>query len=115
MKRILLSILLISCMAAAADAQIVKSYDRPSEKEFKTAVKKVLKSTSCLDEDLTKRLDAINVIQREFNNFSIEDWRTFDKCQDPEQIAAMESNGTPYFYRKAFDKVLKEVKSTKSG
>ena len=113
MKRIFLSLLLISCLGTAADAQIVKSYDRPSEKEFKTAVKQVLQKTSCFDKDPSRRLEAINVIQREFNNFGVKDWKAFDKCQDPEQIAEMESKGTPYFYRKAFDKVLKEVKATK--
>ena len=113
MKRILSSILLISCLTTAADAQIVKSYDRPSEKEFKTAVKQVLQKTSCFDKDLSRRLEAVNVIQREFNNFNVADWKAFDKCQNSEQIAEMESKGTPYFYRMAFDKVLKEVKSTK--
>ena len=113
MKRIFLSLLLISSLGIAASAQIVKSYERPSEKEFRTAVKQVLQKTSCFDKDLSRRLDAINVIQREFNNFGVKDWKAFDKCKDPAQIAEMESKGTPYFYRKAFDKVLKEVKATK--
>ena len=50
----------------------------------------------------------MSVIQREFNNFTPEDWKEY-KGSEP----ADEKEGTPYFYKKASDKVLKELKRTK--
>ena len=104
----------VATMAFVANAQIIKSYEKPTDKEFKAAVKTVLKSTTCFDEDMTPRIEAMNVIQREFNNFSNESWNNFyDRNWDWIGIADMELSGTLYFYRQSFNKVRKEIKSTK--
>ena len=79
MKKIL-TIALAASVVMAANAQIVKSYEKPSDKELKTAVKTVLKSTTCFDADATPRIEAMNVIQRAMNNFSNEDYHNFRRC-----------------------------------
>ena len=114
MKKILTSILLVLGSACLLNAQIVKSYERPSDKEFKAAVKQVLKSTTPLAKDTVARHAALNVIQREFNNFPAADWKHF-VFNNWNWIAIddMELKGTMYFYRQAFNKVRKEVRSTK--
>ena len=114
MKRIIISLFLAAASVIAAQAQIVKSYEKPTKKEFKAAVRTVLKSTTCLAKDTAARLEALNVIQREFNNFPAADWKhfIFDNWNWI-AIDDMEREGTLYFYRQAFNKVLKEVRSTK--
>ena len=113
MKRVILSIIAVASVVFAADAQIVLSYEKPSTKELKAAVKTVLKGTSCCDEDQTARLEAMSVIQRDINNFSTEDWKDFNNCWDWVKIDDLELNGTLYFYRQAFNKVRNEIKKTK--
>lgn len=113
MKRLFLTIALAATVVVAANAQIVKSYEKPTDKELKTAVKTVLKSTTCFDEDATPRIEAMNIIQRAMNNFSNEQWHNFYNCWDWVKVADLEMNGILYFYRQAFNKVRKEIKSTK--
>ena len=114
MKRIIISLFIAAASVVAAQAQIVKSYEKPTKKEFKAAVKQVLKSTTCFVEDTAARHAALNVIQREFNNFDAESWKKFIfNTWDWIKIDDMELEGTLYFYRQAFNKVRKEVKSTK--
>ena len=114
MKRIIISLFLAAVSVASAQAQIVKSYEKPTKKEFKAAVKQVLKSTTCNPEDTIARLQALNVIQREFNNLDAADWKNFIfDTWDWIKIDDMEMEGAYYFYRQAFNKVRKEVKSTK--
>ena len=113
MKRVILSIIAVVSVVFAADAQIVLSYEKPSTKELKAAVKTVLKGTSCCDEDQTARLEAMSVIQRDINNFSTEDWKDFNNCWDWVKVDDLELNGTLYFYRQAFNKVRNEIKKTK--
>ena len=114
MKWLVISLLIAAVTVSASHAQIVRSYEKPTEKEFKKAVKHVLKSTTCFAEDSSARLKAINVIQRELNNFDAADWKEFVfNNWDWDKIADMEHDGVLYFYRKAFDKVCREVKSTK--
>ena len=114
MKRIVISLLIAAVTVSASHAQIVRSYEKPTEKEFKKAVKHVLKLTTCFAEDPSARLKAINVIQRELNNFDAADWKEFVfNNWDWDKIADMEHDGVLYFYRKSFDKVCREVKSTK--
>ena len=114
MKRIIISLFIAAVSVIAAQAQIVKSYEKPTKKEFKAAVKQVLKSTTCLAEDTVARHAALNVIQREFNNFDAADWKNFIfNTWDWIKIDDMELEGTLYFYRQAFNKVRKEVRSTK--
>ena len=103
----------MASVVLATDAQIIVSYERPSSKEFKSAVKTVLKGTSCCDADRTPRLEAMGVIQREMNNFSTENWRDFNNCWDWVKIDDLELEGTLYFYRQAFNKVRNEIKKTK--
>ena len=93
-------------------AQTVLSYEKPSEKEFKKAVNIVLKKTSCLPDDKAERLDAFAVIQRELNNFTSDQWREYLASDSQAQVDSLETYGALYFYRKAMDKVLKEVKKT---
>lgn len=113
MRKTLLTLIMIASVAFAADAQIITSFERPSAKEFKAAVKSVLQSTSCTDADRAPRIEAMNVIQREINNFGSEAWHDFTHCWDWVKIADLELNGTLYFYRQAFNKVRNEIKSTK--
>ena len=114
MKRFILALVFVASAAWAADAQIIKSYEKPTDKEFKAAVKTVLKSTTCFDADMTPRIEAMNVIQREFNNYSNESWNNFyDRNWDWVGIADMELNGTLYYYRQSFNKVRNEIKKTK--
>jgi L-ascorbate metabolism protein UlaG (beta-lactamase superfamily) len=114
MKRIIVSLFIATLSGFAVQAQIVKSYEKPAEKEFKAAVKQVLKNTSCMAEDTVARLEALNVIQREFNNFPAEDWKNFVfNNWNWIEIDDMEHHGALYFYRQAFNKVRKEVRSTK--
>ena len=113
MKRFILSVIAVASVAFAADAQTIVSYERPSSKELKAAVKTVLKTTSCCDEDQTMRIEAMNIIQREMNNFSTEDWKNFSNCWDWVKVDDLELEGTLYFYRQAFNKVRNEIKKTK--
>lgn len=113
MKRVLLFLTFVASVVFATDAQIVKSYDRPSPAEFKAAVKTVLKSTSCTDKDRAPRIEAMNVIQREINNFRASEWKEFGRCWDWVKIADWEMAGTMYFYRQSFNKVRNEIKKTK--
>lgn len=108
MKRSLLLFLAFFVLNIRVDAQTISSFEKPSKKEFRKAVATVLYRTDCLSADQEKRLDALSVIQREINNFSPEDWKEY-KGSEP----ANEKEGTPYFYKKASDKVLKELKRTK--
>ena len=114
MNRIIILLFLTVVFGVSAQAQIVKSYEKPTKKEFKGAVKQVLKSTTCFAEDTAARHAALNVIQREFNNFDAADWKNFIfNTWDWIKIDDMELNGALYFYRQAFNKVRNEVKSTK--
>ena len=113
MKRVIISIMAVASVVFATEAQVVLSYEQPSSKEFKAAVKTVLKNTSCCDEDRTPRLEALNVIQRDMNNFSTEEWKNFYNCWDWVKIADLELEGTLYFYRQSFNKVRNEIKKTK--
>ena len=114
MKKIVLSVLLAIGSSCFLNAQIVKSYERPTEKEFKAAVKQVLYGTTCLAKDTVARHAALEVIQREFNNLPASDWKHFIfNNWNWIAIDDMEYKGTYYFYRQAFNKVRKEVKSTK--
>ena len=83
MKRIIVSLFIAALSVIAAQAQIVKSYEKPAEKEFKAAVKQVLKNTTCMAKDTVDRLEALNIIQREINNFPAEDWKDFTNIQVP--------------------------------
>ena len=114
MKRIIISLFLAVVFGVSVQAQIVKSYEKPTKKEFKQAVKQVLKSTTCFADDTVARHAALNVIQRELNNFPAEDWKHFVfNNWDWIKIDDMELNGALYFYRQAFNKVRREVRSTK--
>ena len=114
MKRIIISLFFAAVSIIALQAQTVKSYEKPTSREFKAAVKQVLKSTTCLPKDTVKRHAALNVIQREFNNFAADDWKNFIfNTWDRVKIDDMEHEGTLYFYRQAFNKVCKEVRFTK--
>lgn len=108
MRRCLFMIIALVVLTARVGAQTVLSYDKPSKKEFKRAAATVLYRTNCLDIDQKNRLDALSVIQREMNNFSPDDWKAYNTSD-----LISEKEGVPYFYKKASDKVLKEIKRTK--
>ena len=88
----------------AAQAQIVKSYEKPAEKEFKAAVKQVLKNTSCMAEDTVARMEALNVIQK-----------ALDKIQPEYAIFshAWEMSHKVEKFRWTIDDVLKSVNKIK--
>ena len=112
MKRFLLSLLVLAVSAATASAQIVKPSERPSEKEFRKAVKTIMYKTNGHDLD-EKRMEAMEVTQAMLNHFPHTEWNAFLKENDPVKVAEMERTGVPYFLRKSFDKVRKEVRTTK--
>lgn len=112
-RRRLLLLLSLMLTTLCVDAQRVTSYERPDAKEFRAAVKEVLSRTECTASEMENRIKAMDIIQREFNNFSSQQWRDYNALRDKKSIAAAEKEGTLYFYRKAMDKVLKEVKRTK--
>ena len=108
MKRCLFLIIACFVLSTVIGAQTITSYEKPSRKEFRKAVATVLYRTDCLSADQEKRLDALSVIQREINNFSPEDWKDYNTSD-----SVNEKEGVPYFYKKASDKILKEIKRTK--
>ena len=108
MKRCLFLIIACFVLSTVIGAQTITSYEKPSRKEFRKAVATVLYRTDCLSADQEKRQDALSVIQREINNFSPEDWKDYNTSD-----SVNEKEGVPYFYKKASDKVLKEIKRTK--
>ena len=109
----LLAVTAFLAVSFYVDAQIVTSYEKPSHKELKKAVRNVLHKTTCRAEDMDKRVEAMGVIQRELNNFTTKDWAQYESLTDRKEIACAEKSGAMYFYRKAADKVLKEVRNTR--
>lgn len=94
-------------------AQIVLSYEKPSQKELKKAVKTVLYKSSCVFSDCEERVSAMGVVQRAINNLSPDQWKSYKALKSDVEVAAAEEEGALYFYREAMEKVLKEVKKTK--
>ncbi len=95
------------------NAQTIVSYEKPSEKEFKKAVNIVLNRTSCMPSDMDARHEAFAVIQREMNNFSSKQWKSYIASDSDAELDSLEKNGTLYFYAKAMSKVLKQVRHSK--
>ena len=95
-------------LTRSVGAQTIISYEQPTKKEFKKATATVLYRTNCMSADQKNRLDAMSVIQREINNFSPADWKEYNTSD-----SVNEKEGVPYFYKKAADKILKELKRTK--
>ena len=58
MKRFLLSFLVLAVSVATASAQIVKPSERPSDKEFRKAVKTIMYKTNGHDLDEKRMEDA---------------------------------------------------------
>jgi len=113
MNRIRIFVFCLHCLCLALEAQTVVSYERPQQKELRKSVDVVLNKTSCLDADMSGRLDAMGVIQRDINNFTCDQWKEYNALMDADEISSWEKEGTLYFYRKAMDKVLKELRRTK--
>ena len=112
MKKLFISLLVLAVSAVTASAQIVKQIDEPSRKEFRKAVKTMMYKTN--GHDLTPaRMEAMETTQAMLNRFPHTEWNAFNAEQDPAKVAALEKDGTLYFLRKAFDKVKKEVRTTK--
>lgn len=111
MRRVVLMCWLVA-VSMSVSAQIVKLDREPSEKEFRKAVKTIMYRTN--GHDLTpKRMEAMEVIQGVLNRFERDEWNAYRKGSDLEKIAEMERTGVPYFLRKSFDKVCKELRTTK--
>lgn len=112
MKRISILLLLVAMSIASVSAQIVKPYDKPTDREFRKAVKTIMYKTN--GHDLTpERIKAMEVTQSVINRFTREEWNAYRRSTDAAEIAKMEKNGVPYFLRKSFDKVRKELRTTK--
>lgn len=112
MKRLFLSLLLLALSAVSVSAQIVKQAERPSDKEFRKAVKTIMYKTNGHDLD-EKRMEAMEVTQAMLNHFPHTEWNAFLKESDPAKVAELERTGVPYFLRQAFNKVHKEIRTTK--
>lgn len=98
--------------AATASAQIVKQLEEPSRKEFRKAVKTIMYKTN--GHDITpERMEVMETTQAMLNRFTHKDWKAFLDESDAKTVASLEREGTLYFLRKAFDKVKKEVRTTK--
>ena len=112
MKKILLVAVISALSIATAAAQIVKMGDCPTDKEFCKAVKTIMYRTN--GHDLTpQRLEAMETVQRVINRFEREDWNEYRKSTDSKRIAELERSGVPYFLRQSFEKVRKEISTTK--
>lgn len=112
MKRYTL-IFFLFCLCANLDAQIIKSYEKPTKEEYEKAVAEVLSETSCVFSDMEGRIRNMSIIQRELNNFSSAAWREYNDLTNKKKIAAREMEGALYFYMRAMDKVLAEIDTTK--
>ena len=112
MKKILLLLVLSVLSMGSLSAQIVNMADLPSESEFRKAVKTIMYRTN--GHDMTPvRLDAMEKIQSVLNRFEREQWSAYRKENDPDKIAELESTGTLYYLRQSFEKVRKEIRTTK--
>lgn len=112
MKRFLISLLVLAVSAVTASAQIVKQLEEPSHKELRKAVKTIMYKTN--GHDITPlRMEVMETTQAALNHFTHTEWNAFNAEQDPQKIAELEKTGTLYFLRQAFDKVKKEVRTTK--
>ena len=111
MKKSLLVLVLVLAVSTVS-AQIVKMTELPSEKEYRKAVKTIMYRTN--GHDMTpKRLDAMEKIQSVLNRFEGKQWGAYRKETDPQKIAEMEKSGVPYYLRQSFEKVRKEIRTTK--
>ena len=109
MRRLILIAFL--CLNMSLNAQTILSYESPSKKEFMDAVDVVLNETTCFPADKEKRIKAMSIIQRELNNFSSAAWRDYNAITNQKKVAMWEKEGALYFYMRAMDKVLTELKS----
>lgn len=112
MRRIIALFVAVATFATMAHAQTVVSMERPSDKEYRKAVKTLMYKSN--GHDITsKRMDAMEITQRMINNFTPADWRAYRNITDAAELAKAESAGVPYFISQAVDKVCREVKKTK--
>lgn len=112
MKRVVFVLVLSALSISYVSAQIVKMTELPSDREFRKAVKTIMYRTN--GHDMTpKRLDAMEKIQSVINRFENSDWNAYRKESDLQKVAAMERAGVPYFLRQSFEKVRKEIRTTK--
>lgn len=112
MRRYSITIVLLLVAVMTASAQIVRMTELPSERKFRKAVKTIMYRTN--GHDLTpKRLEAMETTQSVINRFERSEWNLYKKENNPDKIAELERSGVPYFLRKSFDKVCKEVRTTK--
>ena len=112
MKKVITSLLVLMASAVVASAQIVKQLEEPTDKEFRKAVKTLMYKTN--GHDITpKRMEAMESVQAVFNRFTHTAWSDYLGESDPAKVAELERTGIPYFLRNAFEKVRKEVATTK--
>ena len=112
MKRTLLVLVLSAVAISSVSAQIVKMTELPTDKKFRKAVKTIMYRTN--GHDMTpKRLDAMEKIQSVLNRFEREQWNAYRKENDPKKVAELERSGVPYYLRQSFEKVRKEIRTTK--
>jgi hypothetical protein len=55
----------------------------------------------------------MKVTQSVMNRFTNKEWSSYRKLTDEAEVAMLEKSGVPYFLRKSFDKVCKELRTTK--
>ncbi len=112
MKRLILTFVLFVLSVATVSAQIVKMDELPSKRKYRKAVKTIMYRTN--GHDLTpKRLEAMDITQSVMNRFSRKAWFAYRNEKNMDKVAELERSGVPYFLRKSFDKVCKEVRTTK--
>ena len=112
MRRVVLVLVSVALSVATASAQIVKMNELPSDKEFKKAVKTLMYRTN--GHDLTpKRLEAMKQVQSVINRFERTSWNEYRKESDMQKVEELERTGEPYYLRQSFEKVRKEISSTK--
>ena len=112
MKKFAITLLVLVLSVVTVSAQIVKMSEMPTDKQFRKAVKTLMYKTN--GHDITpKRLEAMEITQSVINRFEREDWSDYRNESDPLKVAALEQTGVPYFLRQSFEKVCKEVRTTK--
>lgn len=111
MRRVLMLLVSVALCVASVSAQIVKMTELPTDRAYRKAVKTIMYKTN--GHDMTrKRLAAMETIQSVINRFEREEWNEYRKAIDPQEIAAMESEGVPYYLRQSFEKVRYELRTT---
>jgi len=117
MKRVLFIFVIIFAVSDFASQQLEAAQlsavgNALSIDSIKSAINVFWKKTSCSG-PISKRFEAMNILQRAADSCSNIDFKTYLKSDNPQFCTQTEQNGIYYYYKAAFDKVKKEIEKTK--